>query len=352
MTVYNLPQIAAFESTINDKNTHLFILKNRAGMQIALTDYGARLVSALIPDKQGNLVDVVLGFDSIDKYLQAEESYHGASIGRVCNRIANGKFEIADSEYNLKQNNSTNSLHGGPEGFHTKVWDRQVSFKKKVDFYYISPDGEEGFPGNVTVNVQYELSNDNEIIIKFRATTDKSTILNLTNHAYFNLNGEGKGNILNHLAQINATEFLSINKNQIPDGNLTKVKGTAFDFTKPKEFGEQLNDNEDQLKYANGYDHSFVNNNVISQPAARVLSQETGIELEVFTDLPTIHLYTGNYLANDTGKSGAKYQQYGGFCLEAQKYIDSPNQPNFPSIELNPGEEFTATIIYKFNIIK
>lgn len=352
MTVFQLPQPSAFEGSISEKNTHLFILKNRSGMQIALTDYGARLVSALIPDKQGNLVDVVLGFDSIEKYLHAKEQYHGATIGRVCNRIANGSFQLGDTTYSLAQNNQNNTLHGGLQGFHTKVWDRQVSFKKKIDFYYISPDGEEGFPGKVTVNVNYELSSDNEIIIKFRATTDKSTILNMTNHAYFNLNGEGNGSILDHQAQINATEFIPINANQIPTGEIAAVEGTVFDFTTPKKFGDSINENNDQLQFANGFDHSFINKNTLDKVAASVFSEQTGIQLDIYTDLPTIHLYTGNYLSDDQGKSGKKYEQHGGFCLEAQHYTDSPNQPRFLPIVLNPGEEYNATIIYKFRIIK
>lgn len=352
MTVFQLPQPTAFESTISEKNTHLFILKNRSGMQIALTDYGARLVSALIPDKHGNLVDVVLGFDSIDKYLNAQEQYHGATIGRVCNRIADGKFTIKDKDYILSKNNNSNALHGGPEGFHRKVWDRQVSFKKNIDFYYISPDGEEGYPGKVTVHVNYELSNDNEIIIKYRATTDQVTVLNMTNHAYFNLNGEGNGTILNHFAQINATEYLPINDQQIPTGTKESVVNTVFDFKEPMKLGHFIHQNDDQLKFANGYDHSYINNNPLEKVAATILSEDTGIQLDVLTDLPTIHLYTGNYLANDKGKSGKEYQQHGGFCLEAQHYINSPNQENFTPILLNPGEEYTATIIYKFSIKK
>jgi len=352
MTIFQLPKPTNFENTIEDKNTHLFTLQNRTGMQIALTDYGARLVSALIPDKHGDLVDVVLGFDSIAKYTAAQEKYHGATVGRVCNRIAKGLFSLADEEYILAKNNGDNALHGGPQGFHTKVWDRQVSFKKKIDFYYISPDGEEGYPGKVTTNVSYELTNDNEIIIHFRASTDKTTILNLTNHAYFNLNGEGKGDVLNHYVQIDANEFLPINDKQIPKGQLATVENTAFDFRQPKQIKESIGINDEQIQYANGYDHSFINHNTLDKAIASVYSAETGIQLEVFTDLPTIHFYSGNFLSNDIGKTGNAYQKHGGFCLEAQHFIDSPNQSVFPSIELKPGEEYTATIIYKFGIIK
>lgn len=352
MTIYSLPDPAHFESNIAEKNTHLFILQNRTGMQIALTDYGARLVSALVPDKHGELVDVVLGFDTIDKYVAAKEQYHGATIGRVANRIAHGKFTLEGTDFTLAQNNGSNALHGGAQGFHTKVWDRQVSLQKKVDFYYISPDGEEGFPGEVRVNVSYELTNENEIVITFRANTDKSTLLNLTNHAYFNLNGEGNGTIRNHTVQINASEYLPITMDQIPTGEKAPVKGTVFDFNKAKTIADEIDKQEEQLGYASGYDHSFVNTNPIEKIAASVFCEATGIQLEVYSDLPTVHLYTGNFLADDLSKTGIPYEKHAGLCIEAQHYIDSPNQPAFPTIQLNPGEEYQATIIYKFNIIK
>lgn len=352
MIQYSLPKTSNFERKFGDKKSHLFLLQNRTGMQIALTDYGARLVSALIPNKHGDLIDVVLGFDSIGKYIEAQEQYHGATIGQVCNRIANGKFSIKDKEYILTQNNGNNALHGGPKGFHTKIWDRQTSFRKRIDFYYISPDNEEGFPGNVTVNVSYELTDDNEIVIKYKATTDKDTILNLTNHAYFNLNGEGREDILNHYAQINAKYYLPINHNQIPIGEIASVQGTVFDFTKPKKIGLEIDYPERQLQNANGYDHSFLNDMGLIKPVALAHSLDSGIQLEVFTDLPTIHFYTGNYLANDIGKSGKPYLKNGGFCFEAQHFIDSPNQKNFPNIILEKDSEYQATIIYKFNILK
>lgn len=352
MTIYQLPDPLNFEGKVDGKNSHLFTLQNRAGMQIALTDYGARLVSALVPDNKGNLVDVVLGFDSIAKYLDAKEKYHGTTVGRVGNRIANGKFTLNNIEYILAQNNGPNALHGGPHGFHTKLWDRQRSSTNRIDFYYVSIDGEEGYPGEVKVNVSYELTNDNEIVIKYRATTDKDTILNMTNHAYFNLNGEGKGDILSHYVKIDATEYLPINSNQVPLGYLESVEATAFDFTTPKKIIANLDRNNTQIQIANGYDHSFINHNPVSQSVAQVYAPETGIELQVASDLPTIHLYTGNYLSDDIGKSGNKYITNGGFCLEAQNYINSPNQAEFPTIVLKAGEEYTATIIYKFGIIK
>ncbi|TJZ50869.1 galactose mutarotase [Sphingobacterium olei] len=352
MTTYSLPDPSHFVRNIHGKNTHLIILTNPAGMQVALTDYGARLVSALVPDKGGNLVDVVLGFGSIDGYLHAHEKYHGATIGRFGNRIANGKFSLDGEDYTLAQNNGPNNLHGGEGGFHSKVWDRQVSFKQKVDFYYVSPDGEEGFPGEVKVNVCYELTNENEIIIRFRATTNKPTVINLTNHAYFNLNGEGNGDILNHILQIPSTHFIPIDDNQIPFGEESPVENTPFDFRRPKKVSEDIGQDNLQIKAGSGYDHTFVNPSPLSQAAATAYAEDSGIQLQVYTTEPGIQLYTGNFLSDDTGKSGSKYLKRGGFCFEAQHYPDSPNQPNFPNVVLRPGEEFQSQISYKFNIVK
>ncbi|WP_312696993.1 aldose epimerase family protein [Sphingobacterium mizutaii] len=352
MTTYKLPLPKDFEGKLNGKNTHLITLTNRAGMQIALTDYGARLVSALVPDKNGDLIDVVLGFNSIQEYLQAKQYYHGATVGRFCNRIANGKFAIDGKEYTLAQNNGSNCLHGGVDGFHNRVWDRQVSFNKQVDFYYVSPDGEEGFPGELKTTVSYELSNENEIIIKYRATTNAPTVLNLTNHAYFNLNGEGNGDTLNHEVTILSDEFLPLNENQIPTGDIYPVEGTAFDFRQPKLLATDINSPEEQIQIANGYDHSFINKQPISEPIAKAFSKESGIELQVFTTEPSLHLYSGNFLDDDQGKSGKKYLRYGGLCFESQHYPDSPNQEKFPSVRLNPGEVFESETRYKFCIKK
>ena len=349
---YSIPEAENFESTLSGKNTHLFTLKNRAGMQVALTDYGARLVSALVPDKNGELIDVVLGFDSITDYLNAQELYHGATIGRMANRVGNGKFQLNDVEYTLPQNNGTNCLHGGPEGFHTKVWDRQVSFRKKVTFYYVSPNNEAGFPGEVNASITYELTDDNELLINFRASSDRPTVVNMTNHAYFNLNGEGNGDILNHAIQINSNAFIEINDNQLPTGNLKSVLDTPFDFREESKIAPKIGVADPQLQFAKGFDHSYINENAYSQAAALAYSSESGITLELFTDYPTVHLYTGNYLSDDQGKSGKKYLQNGGFCFEAQHYFDFPNQPTFPDIVVEPGKEYNFNMKYKFGIRK
>jgi len=353
MAIYTLPDPKDFEHHLHGKNTHLITLTNRSGMQVAFTDYGARIVSILVPDKYGNPTDVVLGFDNIQGYLKADEQYHGATIGRFANRIANGKFQLDGTEYILAQNNGSNSLHGGPEGFHTKVWDRQVSFKKKVDFYYVSANGEEGFPGNLKVMVSYELTEDNEVLIKYKAETDKKTVINLTNHAYFNLNGEGHGDILTHILHIPSDYYLPIDEHQIPFGFESPVQDTAFDFRTPKKIVEGIHGNEEQIQRGNGFDHTFVNKQPISLPAATVFSETSGIQLEVFSTEPGVQLYTGNFLTgNDTGKSGRKYLSRTAFCLETQHYPDSPNQARFPSTILLPGEIFESETIYKFGIKK
>ena len=351
-TSYNTPEVENFEGNLNGKNTHLFILRNRIGMQIALTDYGARLVSALVPDKNGNLIDVVLGFSHIENYLNAHELYHGATVGRFANRLSQGKFNIEDQEYTLPQNNGTNCLHGGPEGFHTKVWDRQVSFRKKVTFYYVSPHSEAGFPGEVKVSVTYELTDDNQILINFRASSDRKTVINLTNHSYFNLNGEGNGDILNHFIKLDANKFIEINAQQLPTGELKSVIDTPLDFREEVRIADRIGENNPQLHYANGFDHSFINEKAFSQAAATAYSSESGIELQLYTDYPTVHFYSGNYLADDLGKSGKKYLRNGGFCFEAQHYLDNPNQPAFPCLVLEPGKEYNYNIAYKFTIRK
>ncbi|NQD71662.1 galactose mutarotase [Sphingobacterium shayense] len=350
---FKLLQHKNFIHTLNGKNTHLIVLKNRSGMQVAFTDYGARIVSILVPDKNGELRDVILGFGSIGEYLDAKEKFHGATIGRFANRIANGKFSLNDQFYTLPQNNGTNCLHGGLSGFHDKVWDRQVSFKKKVDFYLSSPDGDEGFPGNLRVNVSFELNEDNEILIKYRAICDKDTILNLTNHAYFNLNGEGNGDVLNHQLTIPSTHFIPINENQIPLGQEAPVEETPFDFRNTKSIGKHINNDDVQLAYGNGYDHTFVNSQPFTQVAASAYSPESGIRLEVKTTEPGIQLYTGNFLSEkDKGKSGENYGPRGAFCLETQHYPNSPNEPRFPSVVLKADTSFTSQTSFRFSVNK
>src|SRR5690606_723354 len=299
MTIYRLPDPKNFTHKVNGKNTHLFVLQNRSGMQVAFTDYGARIVSILVPDKHGDLRDVVLGFDSIQGYLNAEECYHGATIGPFANRIANGCFPLGEKTVTLEQNDHSNCLHGGSNGFHTKVWDRQISFKRRIDFYYIAADGEGGFPGNLRVLVSYELNADNEIIIKYKAERDEDTVVNLTNHAFFNLKGEGQGDILNHILYIPADEYLPIDEQMIPTGTISPVEGTVFAFREAQKIIEGIDSNDEQIQRGNGFDHTFVNKQPISQPAAIAFSETSGIELSVFTTEPGIQLYTGNFLSGN-----------------------------------------------------
>lgn len=350
---YKLPKEKYFEHQIHEKNTHLLILRNSSGMEVAFTDYGARIVSIIVPSMQGHPTDVVLGFSHINHYLEAQEQYHGACIGRYAGRIAEGTFSLDSNSYTLAKNNGPNSLHGGKESFHTKVWDRRVHIGNSLEFYYSSPDGEEGFPGKLNACVIYTLTDDNKLIIQYRARTDKKTIVNLTNHTYFNLNGEGNGDILNHYVQLHADAYLPVNEHLIPKGEQQSVEGTAFDFRNYKPIYKDITQDDEQLKVARGYDHSFVNKESIATPAAAAYSLSTGIKLEVFTTEPGIHLYTGNFLSGaDSGKSGKSYLPYAGLCFETQHFPDSPNQLHFPSVVLEAGEEYISETHFKFSLHK
>lgn len=355
MKAYRLPEKQNFEKMINEKKSHLIILKNRRGMEVALSDYGARVVSILVPDKNGKPVDVVLGFNTIDDYLQAVENYYGVTVGRYANRIANGRFTLLGKEYYIKPNNGPNALHGGEESFNKRVWDRRVNNFEKAEFYLVSPDGDNGFPGNLTISVAYSITEKNELIIQYRAETDAPTVLSLTNHTFFNLNGEGEEGINNHEFLVNADSYLPVNEFQIPLGEFKKVEGTAFDFRKLKPVNDVLLSADSQIKSAKGIDHNYVLNTDFSTSnvATKVLSPRTGIQLEVFTTEPGMQLYTGNSLSGrDIGKQGKPYEQYGAFCLETQKFPDSPNQASFPSCVLQPGEVFTSESRYRFSVKK
>ncbi len=357
MSHYTLPHPKDFEHQIDGKKTHLVILENNAGVRVALSDFGARIVSILVPDKTGKLVDVVLGFNSMQAYIQAGEPFHGVTVGRFANRIADGRFTIDGETYYVQPNNGPNALHGGANGFHNQVWDRRVVYKEKADFYYVSADGEEGFPGRLSVMVKYRLTDDNELVISYRAETDKPTVINLTNHAFFNLNGEGNGDVLNHVLQINADKYLPVDRVQIPTGALAPVAGTPFDFTSPKPIQQDISLADEQLERGNGgYDHNYVLHAGVmdtQHPAATIFSPLTGIRLEVLTNEPGLQFYSGNFLnGTDTGKKGKPYEKYGAFCLETQHFPDSPNQSSFPSTLLLPGQVFQSETKYRFSIVK
>ncbi len=344
---------ADFETEINGKKTTLFTLKNEHGTVVTLTNYGAKIVSVWVPDKEGNFADVMLGFKSIAEYEQFGAS-HGAVVGPYANRIAKASFSIGDSVYTLPQNNGENCLHAGPNSFYRQVWDA-VQEGNSVTMTLESGDGEFGFPGNKLVKVIYTLTPDNELRIDYQATTDKPTHFNLTNHAYFNLRGEGNGDILNHQLTINAEQVTTVDENMIPTGEIADIRGTELDFTTPHAIGERIDAPHPQLQIASGYDFNYI----INKPdgkldfAASAYEPESGRYMEVFTTEPGVQLYTGNHLkGKEIGKSGNAYTTRTGFCLETQHFADSPNQPHFPSTLVEPGQVLESVTIYKFSVKK
>jgi len=344
-----------FGKTQDGTAVDIFTLTNSNGVEVRAITYGGIIVSLRTPDKNGKLDDIVLGFDTLDSYL-GKHPYFGAIIGRYGNRIGNAKFTLDGVEYKLAANNGPNSLHGGLKGFDKAVWKAQSLENDQgvgVVFTHTSPDGEEGYPGNLTAKVTYTLTNQNELIFDYEATTDKPTPVNLTQHTYFNLAGAGKGDVLGHEVLLNADSFTPVDSNLIPTGEIRKVAGTPFDFTKPTAVGARINQDDEQLKLAGGYDHDFVINRRGEEPshAARVYEPTSGRVLEVSTTQPGVQLYTGNFLDGTlTGKGGHVYQKRSGLCLETQHFPDSPNKPDFPSTILRPGETYRSRTIFKFSV--
>lgn len=339
-----------FETVIDGKPTRLFTMENKNGMVVTLTNYGAKIVSVYTPGKDGNFADVLLGFKSIAEYQQYSAS-HGAVVGPFANRIANASFVIDSVTYNLPVNNGKNCLHSGPDSWYRKVWDFQKDGNMTV-FTLESADGEFGFPGNKTVKTTYTLTDDNELKIDYEITTDKPCHINVTNHSYFNLRGEGNGDILDHVLVINADKSTPVNAEMIPTGEIADIRGTDLDFTSPKRIGERIDNQHPQLVFAVGYDFNYVINKNENELAfaASAYEPESGRYMEVFTTEPGVQLYTGNHLKGaEIGKAGVAYTKRTGFCLETQHFPDSPNQPGFPSTLLNPGETFKSTTIYKFS---
>ena len=346
---------SAFGATKDGNAVDLYTLSNTHGMRVGIITYGGIIVSLDVPDRNGKMADVVLGFDKLDGYLGAHP-YFGAIVGRYGNRIAGGKFSLDGKAYTLARNNGVNALHGGLKGFDKQVWAaEEVKDKDAVGLKlsYVSADGEEGYPGALKSTVTYWLTNANELKIEYAATTDKATPLNLTNHSYFNLAGHDSGSIQGQEMQIMADAFLPVDDTLIPTGELRPVKDTPFDFTAPKAIGKQINADYDQLKfYPCGYDHCFVLNKPAGQlgPCAKVTDPKSGRVMEVFTTEPAVQFYTGTFLdATNVGKGGVVYYQRYGFCLETEHYPDSPNQPKFPNTILKPGETYASTTIYKFS---
>mgnify|MGYP003322855898 FL=1 len=344
-----------FQKTIDGKVTNLYLLKNDQ-IKVYITNYGGRIVSLLTPDRSGQIGDVVLGFKSIDDYLSANGPYHGALIGRVGNRIAKGKFKLGSETYSLPINNNENHLHGGPEGFNNQVWEVKAADDSSITMNYFSSDGEMGYPGNLDVEVMYSLNDENELLITYKATTDKSTPVNLTNHAFFNLAGEANGTINDHLLKLNADHFTPVDKTLIPLGENRSVEGTPFDFRTPKTIGRDLNLQETdlQMEYGGGYDHNFVLNKEKDGEmslAAYVIDPKSGRRMDIFTEEPGIQFYGGNFMdGSDIGKYGKKFLYRESFALETQHFPDSPNQPSFPNTILNPGEVYQSKSVYKFSV--
>ena len=345
-----------FGKTQDGTPVDLYTLTNRNGMVVKITNYGGIVVSIQVPDRDGNFADVVLGYDNLDDYLERNR-YFGCITGRYANRIAKGKFSLDGKQYTLATNNGENHLHGGLVGFDKVVW--QAQEKKSEDgvgleLAYTSADGEEGYPGNLSVIVTYTLTNQNELKIDYAATTDKPTVVNLTNHSYFNLANAGAGDILDHELMLNADRFTPVDANLIPTGELRSVKNTPLDFTTPTAIGARIEQDDEQLKLGGGYDHNYVLNKEgeALSLAARVHDPATGRVLEVYTTQPGVQFYSGNFLDGVTGKQGHVYNKRHGFCLETQHFPDSPNQPEFPSTVLRPGEKFASTTVYKFSVRK
>ncbi len=346
---------ADFDTTIDGKKVALYVLKNSSGMEVAITNYGGRLVSIMVPGREGKWADVELGFDNIHDYVKIKNNF-GALIGRYGNRIAKGKFTLDGKVYTLEKNNGPNHLHGGSHGFHTKVWDVLGANDKELKLHYLSKDMEAGYPGNLDVTVTYTLTDDNGIVIDYTATTDKPTVVNLTNHAYFNLKGAGEGTILDHLLTIHADYFTPVDSTMIPTGELWPVENTPMDFRRPVGIGARINEPYEQLVLGHGYDHNWVLKKEDSDSvifAARVVEPASGRMLEVYTSQPGIQCYTGNFLDGTVhGKGGKVYLRRGAVCLEAQHYPDSPNHPQFPTTVLKPGEKYHEVCIYKFGVKK
>lgn len=333
-----------FGKTPSGQSVELYRLTNKNHVEVTIATYGGTIISIKVPDRNGTIGDVVLGFDSLDDYVR-RSPFFGAVVGRYANRIGHAKFTLDGKEFSLAKNNGENTLHGGRTGFDKQIWQVKRSTTKSLELTYLSKDGEEGFPGNLRTTVTYTLSDNNELRIDYAAETDKDTVLNLTNHSYFNLAGQGEGDVLQHVVMINADRFTPTDKSLIPTGEIGSVEGTALDFRQLHAIGERID--------AAGYDHNFVLNRKGPglQLAATVTEPKTGRVLQVFTTEPGVQFYTANTMNIMDGKNGAKYGNHAAFCLETQHFPDSPSQPSFPSTVLKPGQHFRSTTVYRFSTL-
>ncbi|HEX4169098.1 MAG TPA: aldose epimerase family protein [Bryobacteraceae bacterium] len=346
-----------FGKTSDGREVYLYTLKNSSGMEVRITNYGGTIEMIRVKDRRGKFDDVVLGFSNLDGYTaKINTAYFGALIGRYGNRIAGGTFKLDGHTYHIPTNDTPrpNSLHGGNTGFNKRVWrakDVSTTDGPALELHYLSPDGEEGFPGNLDVTVRYSLDSNNGLHIDYFAKTDKDTVLNLTNHSYFNLRGAGSATVLTHKLMLDADRFTPTNANLIPTGKLVSVSGTPFDFRKSTDVGARIGNNSEQLKLAKGYDHNFVLNHPgdLSHLAARVEEPNSGRVLEVYTTQPGIQFYSGNFLEGKNRGIGGVYRHRSALCLETQHFPDSPNHPSFPSTVLHPGDQFHETTIYRFS---
>lgn len=353
----NVDQKKLFDKVIEGKQITLFTLENSKGVKVTMTNYGGKIVNIWLPDRTGKLADILLGFNTIDEYIKGSKSF-GATVGRYANRIAKATFTLDSIAYHLPVNNGPNCIHGGPDGFYSKVFDAktiETPDGQAVEMHYVSPDGENGFPGTLDFYVTFRLTEKNELQINYKATTDKPTVLNVTNHSYFNLSGEGKGEITGTEVLINADSIAEVANNEmIPTGIYRNILGTPMDFKTPRIVSKDIDANYDQLKYGGGYDHAWILNKKEKGElsfASSAWEPVSGRFMEVFTTEPSVQFFTGNSLnGNQVGKSGVAYARRTGFCFETQHLPDSPNHPNFPSTVLRPGETFNSTTVYKFSV--
>lgn len=348
------PSIDNFGGELNGKDVQLFTIKNDHGLIAMITNYGGRVVGLWVPDKNGKQTDVVLGFNRAEDYKKSTEPYYGATIGRVGNRIAKGEFTLDGEDYHIFANNGQNTLHGGKKGFQDVVWEADQTSDSSLVLSYRSPDGEENFPGNLDVKVTFTATKENGLRFDYEATTDKRTPVNLTNHAFFNLNGEGSGTINNHLLQLEADAFTPVDSTLIPLGQQQSVKNTPFDFTTATAIGARIDEDDEQLRHGDGYDHNFVLRKGMDYGrAAQVIGDKSGIVMTIYTDQPGLQFYGGNFMQGDnTLKNGVKDDYRTSIALETQHFPDAVNQPAFPSIILEPGERYKSTSAYIFSVQK
>ena len=346
-----------FQAKIQGKDTDLFILKNSTGNEVAITNYGGALVAIMVPDKNGNMANVIQGHDNIKDVVESPEPFLSTLVGRYGNRICKGKFTLDGQEYQLAINNGPNHLHGGPTGFHARVWDAEQVDAQTLKLHYLSVDGEEGFPGNLDMNVTYAFTDENELVIEYQGTTDKKTIVNMTSHGFFSLAGIANPTpTIEHLkCEINADFYIPIDETSVPTGEVVSVKGTPFDFTTPHEIGERIDANHLQTINGAGYDHCFVlNKKEVGELsfAAKITEPVTGRTMEVYTTEPGVQVYTDNWADGYKGQHGATFPRRSAICFEAQHFPDSPNKGHFPSVVLCPGETYYQKTVYKFGVEK